>query len=204
MYEHAKEYGIIYRSGAPYEVLQTRWLSFDEVLAIKQVEEMLEVYYNSGQFGMTMRMMEPLFDSAFAMYQELGRFYDRKGYFGMSHSRMRRCEILLEFMEERGMTEETVALCRESLIYDLYERENCKSRPAWAADMGGWKELTRKYCVNGKQGHVEQFHYHFPGTEVRSVEILPVRCEHPIYLFFDYTKRNPLDNQAEVKVCSAE
>jgi hypothetical protein len=195
---------MIYRSGAPYEVLQTKWLSFDEVLAIKQVEEMLEVYYNSGQFGMAMRMLEPLFDSAFTMYQELGRFYDKKGYFGMSHSRMRRCEILLEFLEEQGTAQAICELLKESLVYDLYERENCKSRPSWAADMSEWKELTRKYCTNGKQGHVEQFHYNFPGKEVRSIEKLPVRCEKPIYLFFDYTKRNPLDYQAEVKECYME
>ena len=101
MYEHAAEYEIVYHEKTPYEVMKTKWLSFDDVLKIKQVEEMLEVYYNSGQFEITMKVMEPLFESAFAMFQEFGAFYEEKGYFGMSHSRIRRAEILLEFMREQ-------------------------------------------------------------------------------------------------------
>ncbi|MGN0141426.1 MAG: B12-binding domain-containing radical SAM protein [Roseburia sp.] len=201
LYEHAEEYGIIYHSRAPYEVMQTRWLSFGEILALKQVEEMLEVYYNSGQFSMTIRLLEPLFTGAFQMYRELGRFYDEKGYFDMSHSRLRRAEILLEFMEERGTTEEIRQLLEESLIFDLYARENCKSRPVWAADMKEWKEITRKYCVNGKQSHVERFHYAFPERGEHTVKELPVRLKEPKYVLFDYTRRDPLDYQAQMREC---
>ena len=68
------------------------------MIKIKRVEEMLEVYYNSGQFEITMKLMECMFDSAFEFFQELGDFYEANGYFGMSHSRIRRCEILLEFL----------------------------------------------------------------------------------------------------------
>lgn len=78
MYEHAAEYEIVYHAKTPYEVMKTKWLSFDDVLKIKQVEEMLEVYYNSGQFEITMKVMEPLFDSAFAMFQELGVFMRKR------------------------------------------------------------------------------------------------------------------------------
>lgn len=92
MYEHAAEYEIVYHAKTPYEVMKTKWLSFDDVLKIKQVEEMLEVYYNSGQFEITMKVMEPLFDSAFAMFQELGVFYEEKGYFGRA---------IQEFAEQR-------------------------------------------------------------------------------------------------------
>lgn len=201
MYEHAREYDIIYHSRAPYEVMRTRWLEFDEVLSIKQVEEMVEVYYNSGQYALTVKLMEPMFSGAFSMYQELGRFYWEKGYFGMSHSRLRRCEILLEFMEERGISAKERELLQESLIFDLYARENCKSRPAWAADMSLWKALSRKYCINGKQRHVEQFHYIFPGKEERTVKALPVRLEEPRYVLFDYTVRDPLDHQAKLTEC---
>lgn len=201
MYEHAQEYGICYRSCAPYEVLQTKWLTFDDVIAIKQVEEMLEVYYNSGQFELTIKLLEPLFDSAFAMYQEFGRFYDRNGYFAMSHSRIRRSEILLEFMTERGIDGETKQLLQESLIYDLYLRENCKSRPAWADNLSEWKAVSRAYVTGGKQNHVERFHYHFPGKEVKTVTSLPERLKEPCYLLFDYTKRDPLDHQAAVTEC---
>ena len=96
MYEHATEYGLIYRSRPPYEVLKTNWLKFGEILRIRQVEEMLEVYYNSGQYATAIRLLETQYASAFAMFAELGTFYEEHGYFGMGHSRMRRAEILLQ------------------------------------------------------------------------------------------------------------
>ena len=101
MYEHATEYGLIYRSRPPYEVLKTNWLGFGEILRIRQVEEILEVYYNSGQYATAIRLLETQYASAFAMFAELGTFYEEHGYFGMGHSRMRRAEILLEFAKER-------------------------------------------------------------------------------------------------------
>lgn len=211
MYEHAKEYEIAYHSRPPYEVLKTKWLPYDDVLKIRQVEEMLEVYYNSGQFEVTMKVLGVLFKSAFFLFQDLGKFYEKKGYFGMSHARIRRSEILLEFVEEtfsadteKENLQEVQNLCeisdiiKESLIFDLYYRENCKSRPAWAKDLSTWKQVTRIYCKNGKQSHVECFSYRFPDKGERVLKELPERAEKPLYALFDYTDRDPLDHQANV------
>ena len=203
MYEHAKEYGLVYHTKTPYEVMQTNWLSFDDVLKIKQVEEMLEVYYNSGQYEVTMKTMEPLFESAFFLFQEMGEFYERKGYFGMSHSRLRRAEIFLEFMQEKFTgQEEILALIEESLTFDLYYRENCKSRPSWAPDPADFKEQTRKYCKKGSKSHLEPFHYRFPTKWEKTIEALPERLEKPVYMLFDYDRRDPLDHQAQVTECT--
>ncbi len=203
MYEHAKEYGLVYHTKTPYEVMQTNWLSFDDVLKIKQVEEMLEVYYNSGQYEVTMKTMEPLFESAFFLFQEMGEFYERKGYFGMSHSRLRRAEIFLEFMQEKFTgQEEILALIEESLTFDLYYRENCKSRPSWAPDPADFKEQTRKYCKKGSKSHLEPFHYRFPTKWEKTIEALPERLEKPVYMLFDYDRRDPLDHQAQVIECT--
>ena len=211
MYEHAKEYEIAYHSRPPYEVLKTKWLPYDDVLKIRQVEEMLEVYYNSGQFEVTMKVLGVLFKSAFFLFQDFGKFYEKKGYFGMSHARIRRSEILLEFVEEtfsadteKENLQEVQNLCeisdiiKESLIFDLYYRENCKSRPAWAKDLSTWKQVTRIYCKNGKQSHVEWFSYRFPDKGERVLKELPERAEKPLYALFDYTDRDPLDHQAKV------
>lgn len=194
MYEHAAEYGILYHDRAPYEVLATRWLSYEDVLRIKLVEEMLEVYYNSGQHEVTLKMLETQFDSAFTMYQLLGEFYEKKGYLAMSHTRVRRAEILLEFVE--SCCSEALPVIKESLVYDLYYRENLKSRPSFAPDLSEWKELTRSLCRTGKQSHVERFFYRFPAHDVRTVLALPQRETMPLYVWFDYSRRNPLDHQA--------
>lgn len=203
MYEHAKEYGLVYHTKTPYEVMQTNWLSFDDVLKIKQVEEMLEVYYNSGQYEVTMKMMDPLFESAFFLFQEMGEFYERKGYFGMSHSRLRRAGIFLEFMQEKFTgQEEILTLIEESLTFDLYYRENCKSRPSWTPDPADFKEQTRKYCKKGSKSHLEPFHYRFPTKWEKTIEALPERLEKPVYMLFDYDRRDPLDHQAQVTECT--
>ena len=196
MYGHAAEYEIVYHEKTPYEVMKTKWLSFDDVLKIKQVEEMLEVYYNSGQFEITMKVLEPLFDSAFMMFQELGAFYEAKGYFGMSHSRIRRAEILLEFMRERKSSGAVMQMLEESLTFDLYYRENCKSRPSWAPSPAEFKEQTRYYCKNGAKSHFEPFHYRFPEKSKKALQEVPKRLEKPVYMLFDYENRDPLDHQA--------
>lgn len=203
MYEHAAEYEIVYHAKTPYEVMKTKWLSFDDVLKIKQVEEMLEVYYNSGQFEITMKVMEPLFDSAFAMFQELGVFYEEKGYFGMSYSRIHRAEILLEFMRERKSEDTVLLMLEESLTFDLYYRENCKSRPSWAPSPAEFKEQTRYYCKNGVKSHVEPFHYRFPEKRKKALNEIPTRLKQPVYMLFDYENRDPLDHQAHVTEVTA-
>ncbi len=204
MYDHAKEYGVLYHDNPPYEVLATKWLSYEEILAMKRVEEMLEVYYNSGQFEITMQVLKGLYNSSFAMYQGLGDFYESKGYFGMNHSRIKRCEILLEYIKEeiqKGVLSKEVYPCiQESVLFDLYYRENCKSRPAWACDMAEFKKVTHFYCSRGKLGHVEPFHYDFLGK----LEAVPNLKKEPYWVKFDYENRDPLTHQAKAVYVNPE
>lgn len=200
MYEHAREYGICYHDSPPYEVLSTNWLSFEEIIRLKQIEEVLEVYYNSRQFEVSMHVLGTCFASLFVMYEKLGNFYEENGYFGMSHSRIRRCEILIAFvtfLKEQGeVSQEALNCIKEALIFDLYYRENCKSRPSWAKDMSIWKVLTRFYCKNGKMSHVEPFHYDF----LNLTKELPTYTQEENWVVFSYDKRNPLTHQAEVRM----
>ena len=196
MYEHAKEYGILYHDNPPYEVLATKWLSYEDVLKMKRIEEMLEVYYNSGQFEITMKVLGTHFDSAFDMFQKLGDFYEAKGYFGMSHSRIRRCEILMEFLKEEWPMDEVHGdwydcVC-QALVFDLYYRENCKSRPAWAVAYEQLKPYVRHYCKNGKMSHVEMFSYDFLSGDYTCKDA-------PVFVLFSYDKRDALTHQAQVR-----
>lgn len=195
MHEHAKEYDAVYSARPPYEVLQTKWLSYDDVLRIKQVEEMLEVYYNSAQFTITIRVLEQQFHSAFELYQKLGVFYEEKGYDSLSHSRNRRLEILLEFADT--IDKEHMDLYKEAAVYDIYSRENAKSRPSFASEQTNLRSVTRKYCQNGKMSHIEQFFYQLPLKEEDTISMS--RLEEPYYILFDYEKRSLLDHQALIK-----
>jgi radical SAM superfamily enzyme YgiQ (UPF0313 family) len=196
MHEHADEYEILYHDNPPYEVLATKWLSYEDVLKMKRVEEMLEVYYNSGQFEVTMKVLGTRFASAFDMFQRLGDFYEKKGYFGMSHSRIRRCEILMEFLEEEWSMNEMhgdwMDCIRQALVFDLYYRENCKSRPAWAMSQENLKSISRHYCKNGKLSHIEMFSYDFLGGNYAVLD-------EPVFVLFSYDKRDPLTHQAKAE-----
>ncbi|MBQ8518912.1 MAG: B12-binding domain-containing radical SAM protein [Agathobacter sp.] len=196
MFEKAKEYEILYHDNPPYEVMSTKWLSYEDVLRMKRVEEMLEVYYNSGQFEITMKVLGTHFDSAFDMFQRLGDFYEANGYFGMSHSRIKRCEILMEFLKQEWTMDEIHGdwydcIC-QALVFDLYYRENCKSRPAWAMIYEYLKPYARHYCKNGKLSHIEMFTYDFLGGNYTCLD-------EPVFVLFSYEQRDPLTHQAQVQ-----
>lgn len=132
MEEMASEYGLVYRECPPYEVLYTKWLSYEDVIRLKRVEEMVELYYNSGQFTHVLPVLQRRFESAFEMYDRLAHFYQEKGYFANSPARSRRYEVLLEFAQQEDAAR--IGLYRELALYDLYLRENAKSRPEFAPD----------------------------------------------------------------------
>ena len=180
MMEMCKEYGIVYKTQEPYEVLSTKWLDYDHVLKLKTVENMVEVYYNSGQFQNTFEYLEKFFPDAFSIYERLGSFYMEKGYGDVSHTRMRRYEILLEFLED--MPEISMDQVKDQMVYDLYLRENLKSRPGFARDQKPFERQIwdfRKREKVAKNAHVEVF---ADGT----------------VLLFNYADRDPLTNNAHV------
>lgn len=191
MHEHAKEYELLYHTQPPYEVLSTKWLNYDEVLEIKNVEEMLEVYYNSNQFPMSIKILETKYQSAYEMFYQLGLFYEAHGYFAMKHTRIKRLEILLEFVKEKGFKE--YKLLQQMAVFDLYSRENSKSRPSFAKEEKDWKEMTHTYCKNGKMQHLEQFDFELLAQE--TISWVPKQVE-PYYVLFDYEKKDKLTNQA--------
>lgn len=204
MYEHAQEYGILYHDKTPYEVLKTNWLTYAEIRKLKRIEDMLEVYYNSGQFEITMKVLKTVYHSAFDMFQKLGDFYEEKKLFGMSHSRIRRCEILLDFLSEEWKHtqefEERLECIKQALLFDLYYRENCKSRPTWAKDSKEFKKVTHFYCKNGKLSHVEPFSYDFLGN----LSAFPNVQQTPVWVLFSYEKRDILSHQANVEYVTPE
>ena len=180
MMEMTGEYQILYKDREPYEVLSTAWLTYGEILRLKMVESMVEVYYNSGQFKNTLVFLEKYFEDPFRMYEALGRFYEKKGYSEISHSRMRRYEILMEFAGEQK--EIPLEVLSDVMLLDLYLRENLKSRPSFASDQKPYERLIwdyRKAEKIPKTAHIEVFR---DGKKI----------------LFDYTDRDPLTNNARL------
>ncbi len=147
----APEYDLLYTSQPPYEVLATRWLSYDDICLLKQVEKVVEIYYNSGQFTHTLRFLQPFFDSPFAMYESLAGWYETHHLSDIQSSRVRKYEILLSFSCARlsdRLDEKLLCSLKESLTYDLYLREPMKNRPAFALSLTRWKDLSHMICLH--------------------------------------------------------
>ena len=205
MEEKKEDYGLVFKSKPPYEVLYTNWLSYEDVLTLKVVEEMVEVYYNSGQFSYTLRHLEKEYESPFMLYLELGKYYENHKLHLMSHSRITRYEILLDFIKSLNTKKEE--FYRELLTFDLYLRENVKNRPDFAGEYSVSKEFLNLFYeeetqqhryLEGyvqydkrqlrKMTHIEQFRYDVLGQgEAKEVRIL-----------FDYENRNLLTRQATI------
>ena len=182
MQKEAEGYGIVYKEKEPYEVLSTNWLTYGEVLKLKMVESMVEVYYNSGQFWHTLEYLVPFEKDAFTFYEKLGSFYEKKGYSEISHSRMRRYEILLEYLKEE--TDVSAEVAAQKMLYDLYLREKLKKRPAFASDQKQYETAVWNYRKNNqvsKTAHIEVF-------------------ENGTVILFDYEKRDPLSKNAYTEV----
>lgn len=198
LYEHRETYGLVYQENPPYEVMETRWLPYAEILKIKLVEEMLEVYYNSGQFEMTIKVLELTEDHPFDLFLKLGEFYESRGLLSMSHSRIRRCEILLHYIEQNDLPH--LALYQETLTFDLYYRERMKSRPVWASPLSEFQELSRKYCGKGKHVHLEGFWYDMESIlQAEFLDQYPAKKDRRAYYLFSYGQRDPLSGQAKVE-----
>ena len=205
MEEKKEDYGLVFKSKPPYEVLYTNWLSYEDVLTLKMVEEMVEVYYNSGQFSYTLRHLEKEYESPFMLYLELGKYYENHKLHLMSHSRITRYEILLDFIKSLNTKKEE--FYRELLTFDLYLRENVKNRPDFAGQYSVSKDFLNLFYeeetqqhryLEGyvqydkrqlrKMTHIEQFRYDVLGQgEAKEVRIL-----------FDYENRNLLTRQATI------
>lgn len=210
MEEEVKKYNILYRNQPPYEVLGTKWLSYDEIILLKGVEELVELYYNSGQYTLTLKYTVPFFESPFHFYELFSAWYRRKGYHKLNHNRLGKYNILREFLREHIDENEWDTL-DEIMLYDMYLRENVKGRPAWAKDTAQykkeWKALYREQGEKlfpedvqagiydskkaANQSHIEVFE-----IDIKKFEQSGQTEKKQVFCLFDYSRRNPLNRAA--------
>lgn len=200
MGRRAEEFGVVRTDRPPYEVLSTDWLSYGEVLKIKGIEEMVEVYYNSWQFARTVELLTEEFEDYFGLYEALADFYEEQGYNGRSHSRMERLLILREFALSLNPARQ--AAFDQALLMDLYAREKSKSRPAFAPDLSGRKNEIYEFYKKEAGEHQYLIGDTYEAMNARQLlnqthlEILSGETEK--WYLFDYQKRDPLTGDARI------
>ena len=198
---------LLYSAAPPYEVLCTKWLSYGDVLELKDIEEMTEVHYNSRQFTCTLKELEKEFDTPYEMFSFMAGYYNKNHLFGISHSRIARYEILWKIIQERlekngkcetqAMAEnvnisEKLELYRDLLMTDLYLRENVKSRPTFARDLSSSKDFVREFFQKEEKTpeHLSGYEGYDSRQMAKMAHLEPLRDG--TYLLFDYKKRDPL------------
>ena len=211
--EQVAAYDLKYRGIPPYEVLSTKWLPYSDVIRLKGVEDMVEVYYNSGQFPATMKLLEKRFQRPSEIFVNLAEYYEKNGLTGISHSRLARYEILYRFLEEDMREEErdhvtaakvpetgqqSLADFRDSLMYDLYVRENIKSRPSFASDQSPYKKEVREFFMAEEEN--PKWLTDYAGFDSRQMAKMAhlEHMEDGTFVLFDYKKRDPLSGNAGV------
>ena len=197
MAEQTEAYELKYRGIPPYEVLSTKWLSYDDVIRLKNMEDMVEVHYNSGQFSYTICLLEKEFASPAEMFMALADYYEMHGLFGLSHSRIARYEIFYRFLSERfAGDEKKLSGFRDGLMYDLYLRENVKSRPSFAGDQTFAKRRVREFFEAEEMKPVWLSGYEGYDSRQMSKMAHLEAMEDGSYLLFDYKNRDPLSRNA--------
>ena len=199
MEEKAPDYGLVYSSTPPYEVLSTRWLSYDRILELKTVEDMVEVHYNSRQFTCTLKALEKEFPSPYQMFLAMGEYYQKHGLTGMNHSRIARYEILFAMIEEY-LHGPSVEAYRDRLTADLYLRENVKSRPSFARDQAPYKSKIRDFFISEEKNPRYLAGYEgFDSRQMSKMAHVEAMGDKTLVLF-DYRNRDPLTYNARACV----
>ncbi len=199
MKENSEKYGMAYSGRAPYEVLKTNWVSFDDILKLKEVEAVVEIYYNSFQFENTIRKLSELYESPFELYEQLGSFYQRHSENGEKHSRVKRYELLLNFIKKRNF-EENIQW-EELLTKDFYLRENAKSRPGFSKNIEKYKHQIREFFKGEEVRTILVDYEDYDSKQLEKmthVEVFGINEDNLTYILFDYKHRNPLNKQAKL------
>lgn len=198
MEEMAETYGLSYHEEPPYEVLFTKWLDYEEVLRLKRVEEMVEVYYNSNQFSYTLREMENKWQSPYIMFESMADYYRKQGFFEINHSRLARYEILFQFLQKQEP--QRIEIYRDILMYDLYLRENVKSRPKFAREQGCYKIRIKQFFIEESQNPRYLKGYEaYDSRQISKMAHVEVMGDGKMILF-DYQNRSPLNYNARTEI----
>ena len=126
--ENERDYQYSYIDKPPYEVLANAYLSYPEILKLKQFEEILEHYFNSYRFEYSLKyMLGNYFETPFDFYHRFAMFWENKGYFQLAHKQAGLFEILGEFF--RNIDQEKYPLFKDILKLDYLLQGSMKGLP---------------------------------------------------------------------------
>lgn len=121
----ADKYGILYSDHAPYEVLCTNDISYEELSRLHDIEQTLELLYNSGLCRNAVNNVIPSFASPFDSFEQLADYLVSAGCFSRPH----KTKTLFEYLYAFALPHCDTAVLKEALLLDWLYLENPKSWP---------------------------------------------------------------------------
>lgn len=204
IHEKREDYGILYGTEAPYEVLATKWINYDEILKLKELEEMVETYYNSDQFRTSLNYLLTFSKTPFDFFDTLSSYYEAHQTIGVKHSRLYYYELLRDFALET-YPEVSEKVLNHLLVYDLYLRENIKKRPSWIPTIALEKqEATRFYRKKETAAYFKEMEVYDSKVAAGNAHVekffidVDTYEEKEWWALFNYHDRNPLNYDARV------
>lgn len=126
----AKEFGYIYMDHAPYEILGNDVLSFAEIAKIKQVEDVLNKYWNDHRMDYTIEyLIDRCFETPFDFFQSFGAFWEERGWARIGHQLEDLFVRLLAFLQHENIKELDIVLGLMKL--DYLRNQKHKPRKIW-------------------------------------------------------------------------
>ena len=212
----SKNLGIVYRDFAPYEVLHTKEISYLELLKLKEIEELVDVYYNSGNYKTTIKYIEQFYDSPYDMYKKLSEYYSVNGYYQINISKTKKYDILYNFaIANRELDKEFL---KELMVFDMYCLEKVKKFPeniniksAYTNEiidfyksedninkyMPNFKEYTSKQI--SRMTHIEKFKYNIIQYIESDYSII---IKENINILFKYDEKDLINNKGKYRQVS--
>lgn len=186
MYDEREKYRYKYFSKPPYEVFSNEFISFAEMVKLKNLEKVLGFYYNSEKFPESVQwIIENHYESAFSFYEDVAEYFDKRGYLKVNHKESTLFTLLYEFYLDKGLKDREIFV--EYLKYDYLMLGKTGFYPEWfKSEKDGelYDELIRERNYKSiREGHknseLERFSYNIFTKEFED-----------IYVFFDYRDRS--------------
>ncbi|XQY93170.1 B12-binding domain-containing radical SAM protein [Metabacillus sp. HB246100] len=140
----AQDHGYVYMDHSPYEILRNNVLSFEDMIKIKQVEDVLEKYWNDHRMDATIEyLVSTVFESPFDFFQQFGSFWEEKGWTRIGHQ----LEDLYKHLHEFLSTDKTddVQIITGFMKYDYLRNQKHKPRKPWWSDSLNKQERSKLY-----------------------------------------------------------
>ena len=213
MYKKQKDYNLSYREFPPYEIISTNDMSYTVINELKQIEKLLEIYYNSGQFVQSIEYLMTSFDSEFRFFEEFAIYWKKEELEKYKHARISLYEIVYKFA--RVYVEDD--FLKELLIHDFCSKENPKKLPIFMKRNQTASKREKDFYKNpdnrikyfekyadydskqiGRMTHIQFYEYDIIYWVARNIKRKLSRHEE-IYIFYDYKSKDTMSKLAKIK-----